>query len=410
MANSTPGPTKPPIRGKFGTSGDDVLNGNGEDDTISGLGGNDTISGFAGNDWLYGGDGDDFLDGGNGNDHLYGAAGSDELYGGAGNDWLYGGGGWDDIYGGAGDDHLYAGGDSGPYGGNLLNGGAGADVFHAGESMWDVADYADSPGAVQVNLGTGKGAGSDAQGDIYYGIEHVTGSSFNDILIGSGDRNLLRGGQGNDKLFGLAGDDRLIGGDGADYLDGGVGDDWVEYGDSAAGITVNLTTNTGAGGEADGDTYFSIEVVWGSMFDDTLIGDSSANELSGSNGNDTLLGGSGNDVLDGGLGQDTLTGGADADTFRFFGPTTLGEAPDYVMDFSQADGDIIDLHMIDGFGGGETFNFLGTADFSGEAWQVRFEHVAGETIVSGDTDGDGQSDFEIHCVGTIGFTAADFLL
>jgi serralysin len=80
------------------------------------------------------------------------------------------------------------------------------------------------------------------------------------------------------------------------------------------------------------------------------------------------------------------------------------------MDFSQADGDIIDVQLIDAFGGGETFNFIGTAGFSGEAWQLRFEHVAGETIISGDTNGDAQSDFEIHCVGTIGFTAADFLL
>ena len=55
MANPVPGPNKPPIRGTFGTSGDDYsLYGTREDDTISGLGGDDEIFGYAGNDWLYG--------------------------------------------------------------------------------------------------------------------------------------------------------------------------------------------------------------------------------------------------------------------------------------------------------------------------------------------------------------------
>ena len=42
--------------------------------------------------------------------------------------------------------------------------------------------------------------------------------------------------------------------------------------------------------------------------------------------------------------------------------------------------------------------------------QLRYAHVSGETVISGDTDGDAQADFEIHCVGTINFTASDFLL
>ncbi len=50
------------------------------------------------------------------------------------------------------------------------------------------------------------------------------------------------------------------------------------------------------------------------------------------------------------------------------------------------------------------------ATWSGTAWQLRYAHVSGETVISGDTDGDAQADFEIHCVGTINFTASDFLL
>ena len=76
-----------------------------------------------------------------------------------------------------------------------------------------------------VNLGTSKGGGSDAQGDIYYDIEHIIGSAFDDILIGSGDVNIIHGGGGDDQIFGLGDDDFLDGGEGADYLDGGDGYD-----------------------------------------------------------------------------------------------------------------------------------------------------------------------------------------
>jgi Ca2+-binding RTX toxin-like protein len=408
MAITVLTPDKPAIPGKFGTNANDYLAGTRESDTISGLAGDDDIYGYAGDDWLYGGTGNDYLDGGYDNDHLYGGDGSDELHGGAGDDWLYGGNGSDELYGGAGADHLYAG--SGYDGhGNLLNGGAGADVLHGSDSN-DIADYSDSPGAVQVNLGTSKGSGSDAAGDIYYDIESITGSNFDDVLIGSGDFNVLRGGLGADKLFGLGGNDSLIGGQGADYLDGGDGSDKIDYGNSSAGVTVNLMTNAGSGGDAQGDTLFSIEHVSASEFDDTLIGSSGANTLSGSGGNDTLLGGGGQDTLYGGKGQDTLTGGADADTFKFFAAETVAEPADYIIDFSQTDGDVIDLEAFEGFIEKQPFSFIGPADFSDAAWELRFEHVAGETIVSGDVDGDAQPDFEIHCIGTINFTANDFIL
>jgi serralysin len=417
MMNPVPGPNKPPIRGTFGTRGDDYsLYGTREDDTISGLGGDDEIFGYAGNDWLYGGDGQDSLNGGDNNDHLYGEGGSDELFGDAGNDWLYGGDGADLLMGGADDDHLYAGDEKGNAG-NILVGGAGADVLHGSPGSGDCAHYIDSPGAVEVNLGTSKGAGSDAEGDIYYDIENVTGSSFDDILIGSGDINELNGYWGDDQLFGLGGDDRLAGGMGADYLDGGDGYDRIDYRESFwQGVIVNLTTNTGSGGDAQGDTYFSIEDVFGSYYDDTIIGNSSANTFIGFDGIDTLFGGDGQDILYGGKGQDTLTGGADADTFGFFAADTIGEPPDYIMDFSQADGDVIDLHQFESsiepqwYIETQSFSFISTAEFSGTAWQLRYEQVSGDTIISGDTDGDGQSDFAIHCIGMIDFNANDFLL
>ena len=102
---------------------------------------------------------------------------------------------------------------------------------------------------------------------------------------------------------------------------GGAGIDTVSYEDAAAGsprgVTVNLANATGSGGIAAGDRYYSMENVIGSEFDDTLTGNSAANELAGGAGNDRLSGNGGADTLDGGLGDDRLTGGGGNDTFIF---------------------------------------------------------------------------------------------
>ena len=82
----------------------------------------------------------------------------------------------------------------------------------------------------------------------------------------------------------------------------------------------------------------------GSKFGDTLIGDANANTLYGGEGADMLFGGGGQDMLSGGGGgQDTLTGGADADSFSFHSSFYTGNPPTFITDFSQADGDVIDL-------------------------------------------------------------------
>jgi hypothetical protein len=76
---------------------------------------------------------------------------------------------------------------------------------------------------------------------------------------------------------------------------------------------VNLANSTQNTGDAQGDTFDSIEKIQGSFSADTLIGDDSANVLSGIGGNDRLEGGGGNDTLLGGTGDDRLIGGSGAD-------------------------------------------------------------------------------------------------
>jgi Ca2+-binding RTX toxin-like protein len=139
----------------------------------------------------------------------------------------------------------------------------------------------------------------------------------NDVIVALG---------GNDFIFAGGGDDVIKGGGGADYIDGGSGRDAIDYSDSLEGVVIDLVENIGSGGSAQGDSYFSIEDVYGSAHDDALIGNHNDNLLSGGNGNDVLMGGSGIDTLWGGNGddilevdglQDTVEGGAGIDTLTF---------------------------------------------------------------------------------------------
>ena len=181
-----PEPTPPPKTSQTGTDGPDTLNGTSGADTLDGLGGNDTIDSLAG---------DDTLNGGAGNDTLKGGAGDDSLEGGPGAD--------------------------------MLDDGPGSDT----------ASYQNSPVAVLVRLHAAHAVRfGDAEGDTLTGIEHITGSPYNDTLAGDGEDNILKGEDGDDVLFGGPaggddemyggnGDDRIFGGRGADTLTGGEGND-----------------------------------------------------------------------------------------------------------------------------------------------------------------------------------------
>ncbi|MFE0754481.1 calcium-binding protein [Inquilinus sp. NPDC058860] len=191
--------------------------------------------------------------------------------------------------------------------------------------------------------------------------DRLFGSSGDDTVTGLGGNDLLRGRAGIDRLDGGDGDDTLYGGAGADTLSGGAGIDILNYGDSAAGVSVDLTAGTGHGGHAEGDVLLdSFEIVRGSVFDDALTGDAGDNALRGLAGADVLFGvagrdilngGDGDDVLDGGAGADHLLGGAGIDTVSYadspVGPTinlTTG-----VSTGGDAEGDVLSgIEIIEG--------------------------------------------------------------
>ncbi|OWJ66260.1 calcium-binding protein [Inquilinus limosus] len=441
-----------------GTPNDDIFAGDGADDRIDGLGGNDVLLGNGGDDVLNGGDGNDQLYGGGGSNTLNGGAGNDEVTvtrtfgdpasadivdGGAGNDTLIvdfagangplsftlngtsgdgsirsanfetliytGGSGNDTVAGAAGNDQLfgYAGNDTlagaagtdqldGGAGNDVLRGGAGADHLDGGAGV-DLASYYTSSVGVSVDLATGQGAGGEAQGDTLTGIENLSGSQGNDTLAGNAGANSLSGNGGNDVLRGGAG---------ADRLDGGAGTDTASYYIGAAGVTVNLATGAGSGGDAQGDTLTGIENVSGSQGSDILVGNSVAN---------TLQGWSGNDVLTGAGGKDTLTGGAGADRFVYASTThsVVGANADRITDFRHAQGDRIDLSAIDantGTAGNQAFTFIGTGLYTHHAGELRFAVSGGVTTIAGDVNGDGTTDFHIQLTGSIALAAADFVL
>ncbi len=290
----------------------------------------------------------------------------------AGNDVLKGTAGAEQLSGQGGDDSL-----AGHGGADRLDGGAG----------FDTANYADSAGAVDVDLTRATQLGGDAEGDTLVSIERVAGSNGADRLAGSGEADTLFGGGGNDLLEGRGG---------ADTLEGGDGIDTASYADSGSAVDVDLTRASQVGGDAAGDMLRFVENVTGSSWNDRLFGDGGVNALNG---------GAGNDVLNGRGGADVLTGGAGNDRFVF--DSAWDANGDRIADFSA--GDILDFSAIDANArkaGDQKFSYIGWKEFNGNAGQIRCytNDASGTTVLQGDVNGDKIADFTIVLGGLHNFT------
>lgn len=274
---------------------------------------------------------------------------------------------------------------------DVLEGDAGADTLDGGDG-WDYARYRASEEGVTINLTTNVNTGGDAEGDTLISIEAVTGSYFNDNITGDSKANYLRGEIGDDTLHGEGGNDILSGAIGADLLDGGVGTDTADYNDSTAGVTINLLNNIATGGDAQGDTFLSIENITGSNLADNIRGDNNANVLLGLDGRDVLEGGAGADTLDGGDGWD----------YARYRASKVGVTVDLTSNVNtggDAQGDI--LHNIEAVTGsyfndhitGDTNdNYLrgeiGNDSLSGLAGNDTLAGNAGNDILDGGADND----------------------
>ncbi|MCT7665494.1 calcium-binding protein [Shinella kummerowiae] len=257
-----------------------------------------------------------------------------------------------------------------------------------------------------------------------------------DVLrtIFSGDdqisgRGTLLGFDGDDNITGSSSRDIIDGGKGADHMIGGGGSDifYVDHvGDVVEGsgqvnssISYTLTSDiyklTLAGSLAINGVGNDLwNILQGSNGENTLHGRLGNDTLQGRGGNDILSGGYGDDILTGGEGADKLYGGAGADTFVFqWQEHSDLNARDTIYDFSQSQGDKIDLKAIDArvaAPSNQTFTFIGTEAFHEKAGELRFSVKEGKTYVHGDTDGDGAIDFTFKLDKEVNLTASDFIL
>ena len=236
----------------------------------------------------------------------------------------------------------------------------------------------------------------------------------------------MNGGGGNDTLFGGDGDDVLNGGFGADVMNGGAGNDYYcadEAGDTevelaGGGMDTVLATGHATLGEHVENMKIAAGTAdingTGNAQDNSIKGNSGHNVLDGREGNDTLSGGGGNDVLIGGTGKDVLNGGDGADRFVFNdrAESPWGGARDVIKSF-VAGTDQIDLTGVDadsGVAGNQAFTFIGAGAFTRHAGELQVTAFGTDTMVSGDTDGNGRADFQILLTGPIALQATDFLL
>ncbi len=183
-------------------------------------------------------------------------------------------------------------------------------------------------------------------------------------------------------------------------------------------ITERADRITGTGQDDLIDGRSGSDVIRGRAGDDILYGRNGYDRLFGGSGNDRLYGESGNDELRGATGRDILGGGRGADDFVFASAAEIGGTPtnrsrDRITDFSQGDGDRIDLGRIDADAtrsGNQDFTWLGTAGFTGAGAELRTEFWGDRTMVLGDTDGDWTADFTLELKGTVTLGVDDFLL
>lgn len=321
------------------------------------------INGTSDNDYLYGDvnplDLDDYIQGFAGDDIIYGFSGNNILDGGDGNDYF-------NVILGI----------------NTVIGGAGSDSLEV--------DYTGATAGLQMSFSTNGVDGQITAGSnqvSFTGVEqfYITGTDFNDVLLGGQNNDILYGGSsGNDRLEGGAGDDVLYTywSSGNSTLMGGLGDDALTAYSSTGSnnlsglvgndyLTAELSTgnNTLSGG--DGDDVITVNQSTGNNYLDGGLGNDVL-QAEFSEGSNTLMGGAGDDILDAhgsaassrntlnsgsgndsiivGLGQtnaigedDTVTGGTGFDRLQvlFFGGSEGNMATDGIvmtLDANDKDG------------------------------------------------------------------------
>ncbi|MHC2017818.1 calcium-binding protein [Methylobacterium sp. CM6247] len=422
-----------------GTGGADGLTGNTGDNRLDGGSGDDTLSGRAGNDTLVGGAGADTMRGGTGSDtyvvddagdrvieltqegndtvrssidYTLGANVERLVLTGAGdldgtgntlNNAIFGTGGDNVLNGGGGNDILF-----GKGGADILDGGTGNDTMHGG--LGDDTYFVDRVGDKIVEL---PGEGNDTvyssvtyslsanvENLVLTGSRNVsgTGNALDNDITGNDGSNRLSGGAGDDVLTGNGGNDTLLGGSGADTMRGGTGNDTYVI-DNAGDRAIEQP------GKGFDTIRSTVSHTMEANIEKMVFSGTADLTANGNAGNNQIYGNAGDNEIYGGDGRDLLYGRTGADTFVFKDVTDSDVAVggrDIIKDFDFAAGDRIDLSAIDANGaqdGNQSFDFVGTDAFSGEAGELRMKFGGGNTLIQGDTNGDGGADFAVLLKG-----------
>lgn len=259
------------------------------------------------NDKLFGSSHNDVLFTSNGQ-----AAGNNVLHGNGGDDVLIGSTGADLLYGDAGNDIIISNG-----GNDVIDGGIGDDVVSY-KALSDSITYGSTENSVAYDGGM----------DTLTGVEHVIGTTHNDVFYGgSGQEGASLHGGGGVDVFYIGGDDTFYG-DGDDILSGAL---------SESPILIDLVAGT-----VNENDFWNIRNFIGSDGDDAFLG--TYNASSGLPGAD-IYGMKGLDFIEVGYGVNAY-GGDDADYIKLvnagFGIVDGGSGYDF-LDATEMGATTLDL-------------------------------------------------------------------
>ncbi|WNV09235.1 VCBS domain-containing protein [Tardiphaga sp. 709] len=311
---------------------------------------------------------------------------ANKITGGSGNDLIFGGDQSDILAGGNGNNLIVGG-----HGDDTLSAGTGNDVYAFG--MTDGTDrITDVSGTDAIFIATHGAAMS-----MLTATDNNNGTTHGDLVIQYNGQQVTvmnhfdGGSSGANSIESIAFDGGSVYG-----YDLGTSSYAISNADpsNAGGArTIDLSASSAQNFIAGEDG--AANVITGGGAKDLIFGGSQNDTLSGGAGNDLIQGGAGDDILMGGLGNDVLRGGSGADTFKF-GAGHIGAANlDSILDFSNAEGDKIDISgLLDGIAGVQ-------ADGSNINNYVHLTQNGGNVLVQVDTTGAGNFSGNTHDVATL---------
>jgi Ca2+-binding RTX toxin-like protein len=354
-------------------SSDNNVPDSGENNEIDGNADNNILYGSDGNDTIYLNAGDNSVQAGSGDDVIYDGTGNDTIFAEAGNDLIYANTGNDNLDGGEGHDTL----DLNNFDSVFLDlanhtmTGIGTDYVNNFEEIW-ATDYDDTLIGTDSNETISAFAGNDS----------VNTGGGNDVIYDGYGNDTVDAGTGNDTVYAYYGNDIIDGGDGLDIL---------SIGDAKGDMTVDFANGI-MSGDLGIDTVYGFEVLWGSNYNDYVVGSDGPETLLGAMGDDSLYGGGNNDILRGGVGNDLLDGGAQinfdvADYSDAFSAIYVNDT--FVSDGSDGIDTLKNIEFIRGSSFDDTFE-------GGVHKWIIYEGGAGNDVING---GD-YPDFGAHHVAS----------